>query len=70
MEANIVIEINLVLDGKQNAEIRLILQNGCHTFSVIYSIKMLIKLNQIHTGSFNMHALPSIVISRLYVRGS
>ena len=36
MEANIILEINSVLDDKQNAEIQWILQNGCHIFSVIY----------------------------------
>ena len=68
MEANIIFEINSVLDDKQNAEIRSILQNGCHTFSVIYCAKMLVKVNQIHTASFNMHELSSIIISRLYIK--
>ena len=35
MEANIIVERNSVFDDKQNAEIRLILQIGCHIFSVI-----------------------------------
>ena len=39
------IEINLVLDDEQPAEIRQILQTGCHSFSVIYCMKMLIKVN-------------------------
>ena len=56
------IEINSVLDDKQNAEIRQILQNGCHIFSVTYCIKILIKVNQIYTVSFNMPVLCSIVI--------
>ena len=68
MEANSIIEINSALDDKQNAEIRWILQNRCHIFNVIYFIKMLIKVNQIHTISFNMHVLSSIVISRLYIK--
>ena len=68
MEANIVIETNLVLDDKQNAEIQSILRNGYHIFSVIYCTKMLIKLHQIHTGSSKMHALFSIAISRLCIK--
>ena len=59
MEANIIIEINSDLDDKQN---------GCRIFSEIYFMKMLIKVNQIRTVSFNMHALCSMVISRLYIK--
>ena len=58
------IEINSVLDDKQNAEILQISQNGCHISSVIYYMKMLIKVNQIHRVSFNIHVLFSIIISR------
>ena len=43
MEASIIIEKNSVFNNKQNAEIRQILQNVCHNFNVIYSMKMLIK---------------------------
>ena len=68
MEVNIIIEINSALDDKHNAEIRFILQNGCHIFSAIYCMKMWIKLNQIHALFLNTHALSSIVISRLYIR--
>ena len=59
--------LDLVLDDKQNAEIQ-ILRIGCHIFSVIFCMKMLIKVNQIRAGSLNMHALSSIVISRLYIK--
>ena len=68
MEANIVIEINSALDDKQNAEVRQIFQNGCHVFSVIYCMKMLIKVNQIRTVSSNVHVLSSIVITKLYIK--
>ena len=68
MEANIIFEINSVLDDKQNAEIRQTLQNECHNFSVIYCMKMLIKVNQILTVFFNIHLLCLIVISRLYIK--
>ena len=34
------------VNDKQNAEIRQILQNVSHNFSVIYCVKMLIKVNQ------------------------
>ena len=53
---------------KQNAEIRQILQNGCHIFRVIYFLKMSIKVSQIHTVSFDMHAFSAIAISRLYMK--
>ena len=66
MEANIIIEINSGLDNKQNAEIRQILQNVFHNFSIIYCMKMLIKVNEIHAVSFDIHLLFLIVISRLY----
>ena len=68
MEANIIIEINSVLDDKQNPKIGQILQNGCHIFSVIYYTKVSIKVNQIRTVSSNMHVLSSIVILRLYIK--
>ena len=57
----------MVVDEKQNAEIRYILQNKYHNVSVIYCMKMLIKVNQIDTVSFHMHTFCSIVISRLYI---
>ena len=57
MDANIIIEINSVLDDKQNAVIRQILQNGCQIFSVIHCMKMSIKGNQTHTVSFTIHVL-------------
>ena len=31
-------------------------------------MKMLIKVNQVHTVSFNMHVLSLIVMSRLYIK--
>ena len=34
MTAKIIVEINSVMDDKQNAELRQILQNGCHIFRV------------------------------------
>ena len=68
MAANIIFEINSVLHDKQNAEIRQIFQNECHIFSVIYCMKMLIKVNQIYTVSFIMHVFSSIVILRLYMK--
>ena len=68
MKANIIIEINSALNDKQNAEIRLILQNECHIFNVLSCIKMLIKVNQIYTVSCNMHARSSVVVSRLYIK--
>ena len=68
MEANGIIKINSVSDNKQNAEIRQILQNGSHNFSVIYCMKMLIKVNQIHAVSFTIHVLFSIAISRLHIK--
>ena len=40
MDANIIFEINSVLDHQQNAEIRYILQNGCNIFRVMYCTKM------------------------------
>ena len=52
MEANLIFEMNSVLNDKQNAEIQQILQNECHNFSVIYCVKMPIKVNQIHAVSF------------------
>ena len=67
MEASIIFEINSVLDDKPNAEIQ-ILQNGCHIFSVIYCMKMLIKVNEIHTVSSSMHVISSIAILRLYIK--
>ena len=67
MEAKIIVEINSVLDDKQNAEIQ-ILQNECHIFSVMHCMTMLIKENQIHTVSFNMHLLSSVLISRLCIK--
>ena len=76
MEATIVIEINSGLDDKQKryniAKYCLIkiLPTGCHIIIVVYCMKMLIKVNQIHTGSSNMHALSSTVISRLYIKYS
>ena len=60
-------KINSALDDKPNADIRQILQNGCHIFNVIYCIKMLIKVNQIYTVSFNIPVLSLIVILRLYI---
>ena len=68
MEANTFIEINLVLDDKQNAEIQQILQNGCHICRVIYCTKMLIKVNQIYVESFNMHVLSSIEKAKLHIK--
>ena len=68
MEANIIIEINSVLDDKQNAEIRQILQNGCHNFNVIHCMNMFMKVNQIYTVSLDIHALSSRAISRLYIK--
>ena len=60
METNIIVETNSVLDGMQNVEIRRILQNGGHIFSVIYCTKMLIKVNQLHAVSSNMHVLENV----------
>ena len=68
MEANIIVEINSDLDDKQNAEIKQILQNVYHNFNAIHCMKMLIKVNQIHGLSFNIHVLSSIAISRLYIK--
>ena len=68
MQAKIICEIKLVLNDKQNAEIRQILQNGRYICSVIYCMKMLIKAHQIHTVSSNMHVLSSVVLSRLYIK--
>ena len=60
-----IIEINLVLDDEQNADIRQMLQNRCHTFSVSYCMKMVIKVNQIHSVSY---VLFSIVLLRFYIK--
>ena len=57
METNTIIEINSVLNDKQNAEIRQTLQNGCHIFRIIYCMKMLIKLIQTLTVFSNKHVL-------------
>ena len=67
MEANIIIEMNSVLDDKQNTKIRQILQNGCLIFSVIYCIKMLIKVNQGHTVSFDIHVKVICIIMPIKV---
>ena len=55
MKERIIIEINSVLDDKQNAEIRQFLEIGCHIFSVIYGMKFLIKVNQNYRVSSNVH---------------
>ena len=61
MEAIIVIEISSVFDHKQNPEIRQILPNGRHMFSVIYCMKILIKVNQIDTVFSTINELSSVV---------
>ena len=68
MEANIITEINSVLNDKQNVEIRQIQWNGSHIFSAIYRMKMLIKVNQIHTVSFDIQALFLLVLSKLCIK--
>ena len=60
MEANIIFEINSVLDDKQNAEIRQTLHKWVPNLSVIYCMKILIKVNEIHTVSSSMHVLSSM----------
>ena len=71
MEEYVIIEINLILDDKQNAKAQQILQNGCRIFNVIHCMelmKMLIKVHQIYTVSANMRKIFPMIISRLYIQ--
>ena len=69
MEANAIIEINLVLDDKQNAEITTIIAKWVSYFQCNLLHKTVDqKKKQINTVSFNVHVLSSIVTSTLYIK--